>query len=91
MDSYNNMSQFFTQTVIDFNSYIVLAVFDEPRSDLGYDIEITDVIENSTSIDVTVQKTYAGYGLAEAAQPFQIVKIPITTKPIVFSTVTIIY
>lgn len=75
----------FLESTIDFNNFIVLAVFDKPYSNGGHSIDITNIIEFETNIVVTVEKLQTGNTSSSGTQPYHIVKIPITTKPIVFN------
>jgi len=73
-----------TETNIDFNNYTVLAVFDTIKPTYGFYITISDIIENSDSIIVSLVKEGELTATLEVAQPFHIVKIPKTIKPISF-------
>jgi hypothetical protein len=75
---------FFIETEVDFNNYNVIAVFDEVYSNGGHSIDITNIIENENSIIVTIEKLLNGNLTSIVTQPYHIVKIPITTKPITF-------
>ena len=74
----------FSTTTINFQSHLIIAVFDEVRTNLGRTIGITDIIENQNSINVTVLPVGPGGLQNQITQPYQIVRIPITNKPIVF-------
>lgn len=81
MDSVNNVSSSFTQTTIDFNSYLVIAVFLEVKPSVWY-VEITNIVEQQNEVEVSYTETQTILGTV--SQPFHIVKTPITSKPIVF-------
>ncbi len=82
MNSYNNnVSNLFSETNIDFQSYIVIAVFLEVNGFLQY-VEITNI--NEYDRNILVSKTQIDTALSTISQPFHIVKIPITEKPIEF-------
>ena len=73
---------------IDFATEKVIAIFDKiwPRD--GANISISNIIETENQIFVTVFKTEPGTftnGITLMSQPFCIVKIPQTSKPIVFN------
>ncbi len=73
-----------TETNIDFNNYTVIAVFDSIKPTFGYHITISNIIENSDSITVSIIESGSLTATLEVAQPFHIVKIPKTTKPVIF-------
>jgi hypothetical protein len=82
MNSNNsNETNDFTEINIDFDNYIVIAVFLEVKP-VNWFVEITTIIENETNIVVSQEDTEGGFTTIE--QPYHIVKIPITDKPIVF-------
>jgi hypothetical protein len=74
----------FTETNIDFNNFQLLISVDSIRPDTGYSINISNVIENSTNITATITSINGGNGYTVLSQPFHIVKIPKSTKPVVF-------
>lgn len=84
MDKTNNVTKNFTTTTIDFNKYQIIAVFDNIKTTGGYSIDITSVVENRNNIVVTIKRLLTGDNSTVMTQPFHIVKIPKTTKPIVF-------
>jgi hypothetical protein len=79
-----NTTDSFTTTNIDFNNYQIIAVFDEIRPNPGRTIGIQEIIENQNSIHITVLSLGPGGALNVITQPFQIVKIPLSSKPIFF-------
>jgi hypothetical protein len=81
MDSYNIVSTNFTEIDIDFNNYIIIAVFLEVKP-VNWLVEITNIMENEDNILVSQEDTEGGFLTID--QPYHIVKIPITDKPIVF-------
>ena len=85
MNSVNNMSDNFTETDIDFNSYLVIAVFDEVRGNSGCCINIANIIEYADSIVADVHSYIATSGFDVMNQPYYIAKIPVTNKNIVFN------
>jgi hypothetical protein len=74
----------FTETNIDFNNFQLLVSIDGTRPNTGYSIDISNVIENITNITATVSILNSGNGFTVLSQPFHIVKIPKSTKPVVF-------
>jgi len=85
LNSVNNESRNFTETEIDFAKYIVLAVFDEVKMNGGYSIDIIKVEELQNNVVVTILRLSPGSSVYTViTQPFYIVKIPVTEKPIIF-------
>lgn len=74
----------FTETNIDFQNFTLIAAFDQIYGNGGHSIDIINIVEYETNIVVTVQNLQTGNLTTVMTQPFHIVKIPITTKPIVF-------
>lgn len=81
MNSVNNITDEFSETNIDFSTYIVIAIFLEVKPN-GWQVTISNIVENVSNIIVSTTET-EGINLV-VTQPFYIVKIPITSKPIVF-------
>jgi hypothetical protein len=81
MNSVNNVTNEFSETNINFNAYTVIAIFLEVKQN-GWEVEISNIEENTTNI--TVSKTETESDNLVITQPFHIVKIPITNKPIEF-------
>lgn len=81
MDSVNNTTDKFSETDIDFERFMVLAVFLEVKGS-GWEIEITKVTENKNSVNVSTIET--PYGYTVMTQPFHIIKIHKTEKLILF-------
>ncbi len=71
----------FAETNIDFQNYMILFVIEVKNSTTT--IDITNIQENSNNITVDVENLQVGL-TTDVAHPFHIVKIPKTTKPIVF-------
>lgn len=73
---------------IDFVDYKVIAVFDILKMSGGFSIKIDSIVETDSAILVSVVKENAidnsGNAVLWIEQPFHIVKIPQTSKPIVF-------
>lgn len=84
MDSVNVVSDQFTETIIDFNTYTIIAVFDEVRSSSAYDLEV-NIFQNSSNIIVDVNNiSFGDNEFTLIQQPFYIVKIENSNLPIVF-------
>ncbi|PPK96639.1 MULTISPECIES: hypothetical protein [Nonlabens] len=84
MDSVNMVSDQFTETIIDFNTYTVIAVFDEVRPSSAYDLEV-HIFQNTSNIIVDVNNINFGENEFNIVQqPFYIVKIENSNLPIVF-------
>ena len=69
---------------VDFSSYQLLCVFDQVYNNSGHEITINSVVENENNIIVTIQLDYTTAITAITEQPFHIVKIPISAKPVMF-------
>lgn len=81
IDAVVNVSGNFSETDIDFDNFILIAVFLELK-DNGYDVEITNVIENENNITITTQETESL--TLVMTQPYHIVKIPVSDKTVIF-------
>lgn len=84
MNAANNVSDDFAETDIDFSQYLIIAVFDNIYSNGGHSIDIISIVENEINITVKVDKLMAGDDTQIITQPFNIVKISQTEKPIIF-------
>ncbi len=78
------LAQHFIETNVDFTNFTVIAVFDQVYGGGGHSIDITNITEYESNIVVTVENLLTGNGSSVVTQPYHIVKIPKTTKPIVF-------
>ncbi len=78
-----NPSSILSETIIDFNNFEVIAIFDNVKPTGGNSIDITNIIENIDNISITIQRLQNG-DTTIPTQPFHIVKIPKSTKPVVF-------
>ena len=75
----------FTETTnVDFNTYQLIAVFDEVYGSPTYQINISSIVENLNNITVTVEKIYKPSIASVMTQEFHIVKIPKSSKPVIF-------
>ncbi|MCY0978120.1 protease complex subunit PrcB family protein [Chryseobacterium wangxinyae] len=84
LDASNNISGGFTETNVDFNQFMIIATFDQVFPNGGHSIDIIAVDENPQNIIVDVEKLLTGNVTAVVTQPYHIVKIPKSTKPIIF-------
>lgn len=79
MNTINNVIDSTIQ--IDFDEFLVIAIFLEVKTS-GWQVEISEIIENETNI--VVSKIEQESATTHITQPFCIVKIPTTDKPIIF-------
>lgn len=84
LDSSNNISGGFTETNIDFNQFMIIATFDQIFPNGGHSIDVITVDENPLNIVVDIEKLLTGNVTTVVTQPYHIVKIPKSTKPIIF-------
>ena len=82
MNSVNNVTDSFTETNIDFNTYEVIVIFLEVK-DHGWEVLITNITEDNTNIYVDTNENDFEY--LAMTQPFHIVKIPKINKPVIFN------
>ena len=81
--SYNRVVE---ETEVDFTQHIVIAIFEEVKSNGGWSIDITDVSEYADKIVVTgrsppcLSNLKTGDLTSVTTQPFHIAKIPVTKK-----------
>lgn len=73
---------------VDFNNFQIIAVFDKVYGNPTNTIDITYIRENSDNIVVTlkIQKIYAPVVVTVMDQKFHIIKIPKSSKPVIFQT-----
>jgi hypothetical protein len=83
MDSVNNTSNDFTEIDIDFSEFQVIAVFDEIKGSGGSSINIIKIIENKDNITIFISSN-SNDDLPFVNQPFHIIKIKKSEKPIIF-------
>lgn len=84
LDSVNNTSGSFTETNIDFNQFMVIAVFDQVFPNGGHSIDIISIDDNPQNMTVDLERLLTGNATSIVTQPYHIVKIPKSTKPVVF-------
>ena len=83
IDSFT-LAQFSETTNVNFNNFELIAVFDNVYPNPSFDVNISSITENQNNIVVTVTKTYNPAITANIDQKYHIVKIPKSTKPVVF-------
>lgn len=84
MNTTINVSKSFTETSIDFNRFRIIAAFDDIKQNGGHSIDITEVVETDDSIKVKIENLKKGDATSVITQPFHIVKITKSEKPVVF-------
>ncbi|MCF6308822.1 MAG: hypothetical protein L3J09_12850 [Flavobacteriaceae bacterium] len=84
MDSVNNTSNSFTEIDVDFSQFQIIAIFDEIRPNSGSSIEILSIKEDESNITVSIGFISSNGDIPVINQPFHIVKIKKTEKPVVF-------
>ncbi len=84
MNSVNNVTDTFSEIDIDFSAHQIIAAFDEIKGSGGHQITL-DIVANPENIIVTVT-SLAPEGLVPLiiTQPFHIVKIPVSSLPVIF-------
>ena len=73
--------------MIDFEAFKIILVIDKVQGNGTDYIKITNITEYENKIIVQVTKNIFQFGTAIIAQSFQIVKIPISSKPIEFQQI----
>src|SRR5690606_858682 len=73
------------ETTIDFANYQAIVVIDDMRPAGRYSIDIVSVTVNRQNISVSIETTFVEQITFQMPiQPYHIVKIPKTEKPVVF-------
>jgi hypothetical protein len=86
MNTVNNATTGFNETGIDFETCKIIATFDQIRSNGGYTIDNSTITENTDNIIVTIHQTSPSeVATTVITQPFKIIRIPISPKPIIFN------
>lgn len=86
MNQANDVTYTFTEQEIDFSQWTVLASFDSVRPYGGYAINYSSVVEDDAQITATIfQEHPEGAATTVITQPYIVVKIQKTTKPVVFN------
>lgn len=81
--TYQTSASFIT-TYIDFNEFIVIVVVDEIYPNNGHSIDITKMEDHPKYITINVEKLLKENATSVLTQPYHIVKIPKTTKSLLF-------
>lgn len=84
MNTVNDASEGFTETNIDFDNFMVIAVFDKVYGNGGHTIDVTKITENENEVIVSIENILKGGATSVMTQPYHIVKIPKTDKLIIF-------
>jgi len=83
MNSVNQISGGFKESELDFNTEMLVAIIDKVRGSGGYEITIAEVSETATKIVVAVKYSDPPEMAASVlTQPFHVIRIPTTTKPV---------
>ena len=82
VNAINDVSGTFNETEIDFAAFTVIAVVDDIKTS-GSEINIVTAVENTNTITISSELTI--YSTTVISQPFHIIKIPKTNKPIIFN------
>lgn len=80
IDSINSFSSGFVEVDIDFDQFMVFAVFLDVKPSIWF-VEVGSVVENSNTIYISIDEMETG--LEAISQPFHIIKIPATDKSII--------
>ncbi|MEM0541787.1 hypothetical protein WFZ85_04105 [Flavobacterium sp. j3] len=85
LSSMNSVSNTFTETTLDFVNYDVIAIIDSERPCTNFFVNIDAIIENEDNITVQFSRTGdINSCFNSMVQPYHIVKIPKSSKPVVF-------
>ena len=84
MNTVNKVSDSFLETTVNFDDYILVAVFDSVKNTGGHSVDI-EVEKNIKNVAVNVTQTAPGLiATTVIEQPYVIAKIPVTNLPVVF-------
>jgi len=83
VNTLENFSENFSEISIDFNEYMLIAVFLEVKT-YGSEVEITQIIETTSELIVSAQETENPVITNVITQPFHIVKVIKSDKSVVF-------
>ncbi|GGW58806.1 hypothetical protein DFQ11_101964 [Winogradskyella epiphytica] len=84
MNSVNKVSDTFTETKIDFENYIAVAVFDDVKGSGGHSLELEVTTTSEKRIVNIIRTSPEGHATMVMTQPFCIVILPKTDAPIEF-------
>lgn len=83
LNSVNQITDGFKENELDFNTEMLVAIIDKVRGSGGYEIAISNVSETATKIVIAIKYSDPPEMAASVlTQPFQIIRIPTTTKPV---------
>ncbi len=85
IDAVDAISTTFSETNIDFNQYNVIAIFDQIRPHSGFALNLTQVVELESTINISYSTTNAQAGFTVLILPIKIIKILKSSKPIHFN------
>lgn len=87
MNTVNEATLEFSEQNIDFSQWTVLASFDQVRPSGGFAIDYASVVENENNVIATVEQIGPGDGMVTTVitQPYVVVKIPKTSKTVIFN------
>jgi len=68
----------------NFNDYTYIAFFDSVKYDGIHAIGTSNITENATNIVITISYTVTTPNVQSVTQPYHVIKIPKSTKPIIF-------
>lgn len=84
MDASNNLTKDLKEISIDFSKFQIIAIIDKTQNNGGHSIDVVEMSENRNTIIVKVEKLKDGNLTPKLSRPYDIVKMPKTTKKIVF-------
>nr|BFF35157.1 hypothetical protein BACT7_00190 [Tenacibaculum mesophilum] len=84
MNIVNNVSDNFSEIEVNFDDFIIVAVFLEIKGS-GWDVEIKSVTETKENVFLVIEET--AYDSSVITQPFHIIKIPKTNKKVIVGEV----
>lgn len=84
MDSYNLVSDEF-DSEINFETEVVIAIFDQVRGRTDYSFRIKKIAETASEVVVFYEQNKTEDGYTVMNQPYIIIKIPKTGKEITFN------
>ncbi|WP_262148284.1 protease complex subunit PrcB family protein [Chryseobacterium foetidum] len=85
VNAQTNVSDSFTETNINFNQFMLIVVVDQVQNSGGHSIDIMTATESSQNITIDVEKLLNGNATTVITQPYHIVKIQKSTKPVIFN------
>lgn len=89
MDSVNPVSGNFRK--VNFREEMILAYFDKVRPSGAYAVKITEVVEHKNSVEIFVELQVSELpAISVLTQPYHIVAVPQTEKPITIITKEVI-